>query len=129
MAKKASLWLGIIFVVIGILGYVSNPIVGSEGLFVTNAAHDWVHIIFGIILIVASLGAAAKASVTMVVLGAVYLLVAVLGFFMQSPLFGLIEVNAADNWLHVVLGLLLVLLGKKAGTPAEMPSAAPQQQM
>jgi hypothetical protein len=42
------------------------------------------------------------------VFGVVYLLVGVIGFVMQSPLFGLFPVNALHNVVHIVLGAILL---------------------
>jgi hypothetical protein len=43
------------------------------------------------------------------VFGAVYGLVAVLGFVMQGDVLGIIQVNAYDNYLH--LGIAVACLG------------------
>jgi hypothetical protein len=42
------------------------------------------------------------------VFGAVYLLLGVLGFLLESPLLGIFEVNALHNIVHVVLGGILL---------------------
>ncbi len=42
------------------------------------------------------------------VFGAVYLLVGIIGFVMDSPLFGLFPVNALHNIVHIVLGAILL---------------------
>lgn len=42
------------------------------------------------------------------VLGAVYLLVGLVGFVLESPLFGLFEVNALHNIVHILLGAILL---------------------
>jgi hypothetical protein len=35
---------GAMFVVVGLLGYVSNPLIGPDGLFMTNGAHNLTHL-------------------------------------------------------------------------------------
>lgn len=42
------------------------------------------------------------------VFGAIYVLAGVVGFILESPLFGLFEVNALHNIVHIVLGALLL---------------------
>ena len=42
------------------------------------------------------------------VFGAVYLLAGIVGFILESPLFGLFEVNALHNIVHIALGALLL---------------------
>lgn len=42
------------------------------------------------------------------VFGAIYLLVGIVGFVLQSPLLGLFEVNPLHNIVHIVLGGILL---------------------
>ena len=42
------------------------------------------------------------------VFGAIYLLVGIIGFVLESPLFGLFEVNALHNIVHILLGAILL---------------------
>ena len=43
--------LGVVFVAIGLLGFVPNPIVYDGGYFHVNAAHNFVHLITGALLL------------------------------------------------------------------------------
>ncbi len=43
--------LGVIFVAVGLLGFVPNPIVSDVGYFQVNAAHNFVHLITGALLL------------------------------------------------------------------------------
>lgn len=100
---------------------VLAPLVGGpDGEFVVfgrNYLHDAVHLITGL----AALGAgyyaggryADKASIG---LGAVYLLVTIVSILMFELMHRLLEVNTADNALHVVLALLLLSTGLILGT-------------
>jgi len=120
-AKIGALVLGVVFVLAGIAGFVPNPLVGPEGIFVTNPMHDYVHIGSGAVLILAGLSSFAKPGLLLV--GVIYAAVAVLGFVMQEEmLFGLIHMNDADRYLHV--GLSVVLLA--AGILLPSKDAAPQ---
>lgn len=42
------------------------------------------------------------------VFGAIYLLVGIIGFVLESPLFGLFPVNALHNIVHILLGAILL---------------------
>jgi len=108
MAKTLAMVFGIVFVLVGLLGFVQNPVLG---LFEVNAAHNVVHLLIGIILVAVALWAPMQSSLWLKIVGVVYLLVALLGFFTSSPLLGLVEVNDADNWLHVVLAVVLIAAG------------------
>jgi len=52
------------------------------------------------------------------VFGAVYVLVGIVGFVLESPLLGLFEVNALHNIAHLVLGA--ILLYGAMSTPAAL---------
>jgi len=126
MAKTLSIVFGIVFAVIGLLAFVTNPIVGMAGFFETNRLHDAVHLISGVAFLIIGFAAMEKtAALWLKVFGAVYLLVAVLGFFVagnsgMGQILGLITVNGADNWLHVALGLVFLLSGIFTGSSDEM---------
>jgi hypothetical protein len=123
-AKMGALVLGIVFVLAGIAGFFANPLVGPDGIFATNPMHDYVHIGSGVVLILAGLTSFAKPGLLLV--GAIYAAVAVLGFVMQEDmLFGLIHVNDADRYLHV--GLSLVLLAAGVLLPSRDPIPQPAQ--
>ncbi len=124
MAKTLALILGIILVLVGLMGFVPNSIVGMGAMFDTNAALDILYIIFGVVLVGAGLRMPAQSGLWLKIIGVLYLVLAVLGFMMSSPLLGLFEVNMATTWLHVVLGIVLVACGfsGKGGMKA-MPTA------
>lgn len=120
-AKTAAIVFGIVFVLVGVLGYIPNPIVGPDGIFVTNSTHNIVHIVSGIVLLLgaySSLGA----STALKIIGVVYGIVAVLGFVMMGDmLLGMIAMNAADRWLHVALAVVILIAG--FGIPGETKTA------
>jgi hypothetical protein len=101
MAKTLSKVFGVVFLVIGVLGFFNDPLLG---LFEVDTVHNIAHIVLGLVLLAAP-GVGALRGVAVV-----YLVLAVLGFLMvdgDGELLGLVHVNAADNWLHLVLAVLL----------------------
>lgn len=126
MAKKLGLVLGIVFVLIGILGFMGTSLVGAEGTFETNTLHDLVHIITGLVFIFVAMKSVAKLGMVFKVFGIVYLLVAALGFMVgEGMVLGLLHVNGADNVLHLILGAVILFLGFKAGKSSGMSSSMP----
>jgi hypothetical protein len=114
MAKKLAIVFGAIFVLVGVLGFVENPLVGEGALFHTDMLHNIVHLLFGVILLAVALKVPGKSAKWLKILGVVYLILAVLGFLLipeGGALLGLVEMNHADHWLHVVLGVALVAAG------------------
>lgn len=110
MAKKCAMILGWILIILGVLGFVSNPIIGSGpgAFFLSDTAHNLVHLVSGAVLLWAAYAGGGKSAMVLKVVGGVYLLIALLGFFAPSTLSGLMMMNGHDNWLHLILaGLLL----------------------
>jgi hypothetical protein len=126
MAKKSALVIGIVFILIGILGFIPNGIVGPGATFETDALHNIIHLIFGVILAYVALKATDKSAGTLRIVGIIYILLAVIGFIQGDTILGLVPVNAADNWLHLVLGVVITALGFAAKKSASVPSEVPQ---
>jgi hypothetical protein len=110
-AKNVAMLFGVVFILVGVLGYVPNPIVGPTGIFATNALHNVIHLVSGIALLAGaytSLGS----SMMLKIVGVVYGLVAVCGFFMvmDGMMLG-VAINDADKWLHVVLAIAILAAG------------------
>src|SRR3989338_3720332 len=49
--KRFAIIIGTIFVLLGLAGFVSNPLVGLGAVFATNSATNWLHLIFGMALV------------------------------------------------------------------------------
>jgi hypothetical protein len=110
-AKTAATVIGAVFILVGILGFIPNPLLSPTGLFQVNTAHNLVHLISGAVLL-AGAYTEIGASLTLKIVGVVYALVAVLGFVMGGPmLLGLVAVNHADHFLHVLLAVVILAAG------------------
>ena len=123
--QKAALIVGIVFLIVGIAGFIpglTHPIDHLEGagadseallfgVFQVSVLHNIVHLLFG----VAGLAVAARMRASRQYLiwgGVVYLALWVYGLFaVQAPEANFIPVNNADNWLHLVLALGMIALG------------------
>src|SRR5689334_20848992 len=109
--RMVAIVLGVILVIAGIIGFIPNPIAYSENaIFTVNAAHNVVHIVSGLFLLA---GAYTGLGSTMAlrILGIVYVVVAILGFVSGDMILGFISNNAGDNWLHVLLAVVLLAAG------------------
>ena len=120
MTKMLAKWFGWILIIVGVLGFFSNPLISSVGYFHANAAHDVVHLLLGIILLIAAT-TEEKAALWLKVIGIVTIIVAILGFLSSTGMIlGFIASNSAAKWLHAVLGIVFFLCcfaGKKAADP------------
>lgn len=117
-SKTAALLIGLVFIGVGLLGFIDNPIIGTsaDAIFHADTTHNYVHIVSGVLFVLVALMAARSAAGFMKVFGIVYLLIGVLGFFAVSgdglgQVLGFLHVNSADNYLHLGLGIVIFLAG------------------
>ena len=131
-ARLYALLVGGVLTIAGMIGffYDSSFDTGSAltadavlGILDVNGWHNVVHIVTGL-LGLAAVGYAARAYA--LVLGVVYVVVAIWGFAEATNGFGVIldflPVNTEDSILHLVLGLTGLAAG--AATPRTAPAAA-----
>lgn len=121
--KNLSMVFGIVFLAIGILGFVPGITNDQDlllGLFQVSALHNIIHILSGLAAVIAA-KSDEHAKLYFLVFGAVYTVVALAGWVQGDTVLGLIDVNTADNWLYTVLaaailGTGLALKPKGAGS-------------
>ncbi|MEM7392955.1 MAG: DUF4383 domain-containing protein [Verrucomicrobiota bacterium] len=117
-SKTLSLLWGAAFLGAYLAGSIPNPLVGSDGLFKTNTAHDLVHIVTAAAFAAMAFTSAKAVRRFMLAFGVVYALVGLLGFTVtglhgdMGMLLGFICINVLDNFLHLGLGAGIFLTGK-----------------
>jgi hypothetical protein len=115
MLQTAAILFGIVFLLVGVLGFVPGITTTGQmllGIFYVNAEHNIVHLLSGAVALITGLTSTAAARMYFRVFGIVYALVAILGFFTgYGLLLGLISNNLADTWLHVLIAFVALVLG------------------
>ena len=121
----AALIVGVTFLVVGVLGFIPGittnvdtmEFVGHDGnakllgLFEVSVLHNIVHLLFGVAGLVMSRTSAASRSY-LIGGGAIYLVLWLYGLLVdQNSDANFVPLNDADNWLHLGLGLGMILLG------------------
>ena len=114
MVKTAAILFGLVFLLVGILGFV--PAITKDemllGIFHVNFAHNIVHLASGAVFLLCGMAGAGPSRMFFRIFGIVYALVAALGFYYgDQPILGLISNNMPVVWLHVVLALVMLFLG------------------
>jgi hypothetical protein len=101
---------GVILVVVGILGFFSNPLVGPTGLVATDNPHNIVHILTGLLALGLAYGMPDNIGTAAIAFGVIYLAVFIVTVI-SPTLFGIfsVEVNVIDHIIHI--GLAVVSLG------------------
>lgn len=108
IAKTATWILGIALITIGVLGFVNDPVLG---LFDVDAVHNWIHLLSGILAIIAVISGESYARLYLIVFGLVYGVVAIIGFITPGTILGLFTVNEADNYLHTAFTVIMLSAG------------------
>lgn len=120
MVKSAAILFGVVFLVVGILGFVpaaTPPMADGSGgmllgMFHVNLAHNIVHLASGAVFLLCGMAGAGPSRTFFKIFGLVYAAVAVLGFMKgDGLLLGMVANNMADVWLHVVLAVAMLYLG------------------
>ena len=116
VAQAYAAVVGIVLVAVGVLGFISNPIVGSDAaaLFATNALHNIVHIATGAIALYVAFGLTGESQANGVIaFGVLYAVIFIL-VLLSPTLFGLFgdaPANAADHVLHAALAVSALAVG------------------
>jgi hypothetical protein len=125
-AQVFALVIGTTLVVAGILGFFYNASFGTGdgterdavlGILDVNGWHNVVHVLTGVVGLAVA-GAYDGARLYALGFGAIYLVVALLGFVAGDgdEIFNLLPVNTEDNILHLLIGIAGVSAG--LATPA-----------
>jgi hypothetical protein len=109
------------FAVTGGVGFIANEGGLLLGIFEVNPLHNIAHLLIGAALLVAGLANARAAKGVNTTVGAVYLLLGIVGFFLTGPA-NILALNVPDHFLH--LGSAVVLLGVGLGTERNVPRTA-----
>ena len=110
---------GAVYVLVGLLGFAVTGGVGfiaTEGglllgVFQVNPLHNIAHILIGGALLVAGLMSAAAAKAVNTTVGAVYLLLGIVGFFLAGTAANILALNTADHFLHLASAIVLLGVG------------------
>lgn len=122
MAKGFATIFGIVYLLIGILGFVPgtggtfamSPPTMLLHYFPINVLHNIVHVIIGIAGL-ASMRTEASAASFCKVFGIFLIVIGIVGFFWPPSLDqSFLPLRGSDVWLHLVSGIILALVGLAA---------------
>jgi len=114
MAKTIAKILGVVFVLVGLLGFVMPNLLGAH----LSTTHNLVHLISGAVaLYLGFAGTLSAARLFCIVFGIVYALLGICGFLLGDGadrmfnVAGLLHLGMMDHIIHIVLGLLFLIGG------------------
>jgi len=110
--------VGAVFLLVGILGWFvsqghsfADRDGGSLLGFQVNPLHNIVHLLVGALLLVGARGGLSAARAANTAVGAVYLVVGIIGLFILNSSANILALNSADNVLHLVSAVVLLGAG------------------
>ncbi len=123
--RTAALVVGVVFLLVGVLGFVPGVTTNYDslefaghtsdamllGIFEVSILHNIVHLLFGVGGVLAARTWSAARGY-LIGGGVVYLLLFLYGLLIgHDSAANFVPVNDADNWLHLVLGVGMIALG------------------
>jgi Domain of unknown function (DUF4383) len=109
---------GVVYLLVGLLGFAYtgfSDFAGTDtnekilGIFEVNPLHNIAHLGIGALLLFSAMKSISAAKGSNVLVGAVYLVLGIVGLFILDSEANILSLNGADNVLH--LASALVLLG------------------
>lgn len=114
MAKTIATILGVVFILVGIIGFFDHTLMGTH----LNTTHNLVHIISGAIaLYFGFAGTLSAARLFCIIFGIVYALLGVCGFLLGTgperllPIDDLLMLGTMDHVVHILLGIVFLVGG------------------
>lgn len=124
--RLVAVIFGAVYLLVGLLGFAVTGGVGfiaTEGnlllgIFAVNPLHNIAHLLIGAALLIAGLSSVRAAKGVNITIGAVYLLLGIVGFFLVGTSLNILALNTADHFLHLASAIVLlgVGLGAERGT-------------
>lgn len=122
---------GAVYLLVGLLGFAFTGGVGFLatkgglilGIFEVNPLHNVAHLLIGAALLIAGLTRVAAAKAVNTTIGAVYLLLGIVGFFLVGTGANILALNTPDHFLHLVSAIVLLGVGLGAERTVRADSA------
>jgi hypothetical protein len=122
---------GAVYVLVGLLGFFATSNVGFIspdgglllGIFEVNPLHNVAHLLIGAALLIAGLSNVSAAKGTNTTIGAVYLVLGIIGFFIENTAANILALNTADHFLHLLSAVVLLAVGLGADKSARRVTA------
>ncbi len=124
MAKTVCKILGVVFLIVGVVGFIKPDLLGAH----LTPAHNLVHLLSGAVAVYLGFSGTLSAAKTFcLVFGIVYLALGLLGFVLGAPpdrmwnVLGILHFGTVDHGIHLLLGAVFLAGGLFTKAPAATP--------
>ena len=123
---------GVVYLLVGLLGFAVTGgagIIATEGglllgIFEVNPLHNIAHLLIGGALLATGLISARSAKTANIVIGATYLLLGIVGFFLVGTALNVLALNTPDHFLHLASAIVLLGVGIAADRSPQLSANA-----
>ena len=112
LVKPLTGLLGVVLTIVGIAGFF---VPGMLLFFEVDTIHNVIHLASGLIALFAFNSSQSYSRWYLVIFGLVYAVVTVIGFAMGGDILGIFHVNDADNYLHLGIAAVSLIVGFGSG--------------
>ena len=117
VATQAARWIGLLLAVIGLLGFMNNPVIGPNAAIEADFAQNVAHLVVGLYLFGISFTGESGSAFSLYIAAAVCLLFAgvaysELGSFERGFLWNATWANRTGIYFHAGMAVLMALCGK-----------------
>ncbi|NYF16979.1 preprotein translocase subunit Sss1 [Microbacterium sp. AK009] len=113
---------GIVYLLVGLLGFFVTggvDFLATDGnlllgIFEVNPLHNVAHLLIGAALLIGGLASVRAAKAVNIVVGAAYLLLGIVGFFLVDTPANILALNTPDHFLHLASAIILLGVGLAA---------------
>lgn len=111
MLRLLALLFGVVLIFIGVAGFLPQFMTDSLlfGYFQVDSLHNLFHLATGVLAIL-SAGSVGMSSLFFKLFGLIYVVLGAAGFYYQGDL-TMMQMNQADNILHIVIGVVALYFG------------------
>lgn len=109
MAKTFAVLFGVVYVLMGLIGFFDTGLVGTAGVFAADGLTSAMFVLVGAVLLAGGLATVSRARNLNTIVGAVLALLAVVGFLMvpdRGEMLGMF-VSGSVHWFNLIAGALL----------------------
>jgi hypothetical protein len=111
VAKPFTLALGVVLFVVGAWGLATGGHDHALIVFGVNLSHNLVHLVSGAVAVFAAMRGGRAAILFCLAFGVVYGAVAVCGFCQVAAVGRFLNLNTADNFLHLAISAACLAVG------------------